>query len=88
MDAMLKTLCEKNPGLKLYSVLDPEFCRYGRVLNAETEELAAALAERYNEFGPCENAKFYIMPRPMLEHILGGRPLPNEDVYYMVIDGE
>ncbi|MBQ1471800.1 MAG: hypothetical protein IIZ34_05520 [Eubacterium sp.] len=52
------------------------------------EELAAALAERYNEFGPCENAKFYIMPRPMLEHILGGRPLPNEDVYYMVIDGE
>ena len=44
MDAMLKTLREKNPGLKLYSVLDPEFCRYGRVLNAETEELAAALA--------------------------------------------
>ena len=44
MDAMLKTLREKNPGLKLYSVLDSEFCRYGRVLNAETEELAAALA--------------------------------------------
>ena len=44
MDAMLKTLREKNPGLKLYSVLDPEFRRYGRVLNAETGELAAVLA--------------------------------------------
>ncbi len=44
MDAMLKALREKNPSLKLYSVLDPEFCRYGRVLNAETEELADAMA--------------------------------------------
>ena len=44
MDAMLKMLREKNPGLKLYSVLDPEFRRYGRVLNAETGELAAVLA--------------------------------------------
>ena len=44
MDAMLKTLREKNPGLTLYSVLDPEFRRYGRVLNAETGELAEAMA--------------------------------------------
>ena len=44
MDTVLKTLREKNPGLKLYSVLDPEFHRYGRVLNAETGELAAAMA--------------------------------------------
>jgi hypothetical protein len=51
-------------------------------------ELTAALEARYNEFGPCENVKFYIMPRPMLEHILGGQSLPNVDVYYMVVDGE
>lgn len=44
MDTILKMLREKNPGLKLYSVLDPEFRRYGRVLNAETGELAAAMA--------------------------------------------
>ena len=44
MDAMIKTLRQKNPELRLYSVLDPEFRRYGRVLNAETGELAAAMA--------------------------------------------
>ena len=44
MDTMLNHLREKNPGLKLYSVLDPEFRRYGRVLKAETGELAAAMA--------------------------------------------
>ena len=44
MDTVLKMLREKNPGLKLYSVLDPEFRRYGRVLNAETGELAEAMA--------------------------------------------
>ena len=44
MDTVLKILREKNPGLTLYSVLDPEFRRYGRVLNVETGELAAAMA--------------------------------------------
>ena len=44
MDAVLKTLRDKNPGLKLYSVLDPEFRGYGRVLSADTEALAAAMA--------------------------------------------
>jgi hypothetical protein len=44
MNAVLTMLREKNPELRLYSVLDPEFRRYGRVLNANTEELAAALA--------------------------------------------
>ena len=44
MDAVLKTLREKNPGLKLYSVLDPEFRGYGRVLSADTEALAASMA--------------------------------------------
>ena len=42
MDAVLKTLREKNPDLKLFSVLDPEFRGYGRVLSADTEALAAA----------------------------------------------
>ena len=44
MDAVLNVLREKNPGLRLYSVLDGEFRRYGRVLSADTSALAAALA--------------------------------------------
>ncbi len=44
MDKMLNLLREKNEGLKLYSVLDPAFRRYGRVLSADTAELAEALA--------------------------------------------
>ena len=44
MNETLQMLREKNPGLPLFSVLDPEFRRYGRVLRAETDELAAALA--------------------------------------------
>ena len=42
-EAMLKLLREKNPELKLYSVFDAEFARYGCVLNAETDELARVL---------------------------------------------
>lgn len=57
MDAMMKTLRQKNPELKLYSVLDPEFRRYGRVLNAETGELAAAMAAtEIPEEGNCYKA--------------------------------
>ena len=44
MEPVLKTLREKNPELKLYSVLDPAFARYGRVLGAGTDELSAAMA--------------------------------------------
>jgi len=44
MKEMLKLLREKNPGLPLFSVLDPEFRRYGRVLSADTAALSAALA--------------------------------------------
>ena len=44
MNEELKTLREKNPGLSLFSVLDPAFRRYGRVLNADTTQLSAALA--------------------------------------------
>lgn len=45
MSEMLDMLREKNPGLKLYSVLDSEFAPYGRVIDADTTELAAALEE-------------------------------------------
>ncbi len=45
MNTMLKQLREKNPSLKLYSVLDPEFGRYGRVLEGETAALASALEQ-------------------------------------------
>ena len=44
MSELLKTLREKNPELRLFSVLDEEFRRYGRVLNADTAQLAEALA--------------------------------------------
>ena len=44
MSETVKMLREKNPELLLFSVLDPEFCRYGRVLNADTKALSAALA--------------------------------------------
>ncbi len=43
MEKTVQTLREKNPGLPVYSVFDPEFGRYGRVLEGSTEELAAAL---------------------------------------------
>ena len=43
MDTMLEMLRKKNPDLPLYSVTDPEFKRYGRVLAGETAELAKAL---------------------------------------------
>ena len=57
MDAMIKTLRQKNPELRLYSVLDQEFRRYGRVLNAETGELAAAMAAmEIPEEGNCYKA--------------------------------
>ena len=44
MREMLTMLREKNPELPLFSVLDPEFRRYGRVLSADTKALADALA--------------------------------------------
>ena len=43
MNETLTTLRAKNPGLRLFSVLDAEFRRYGRVLNADTTALASAL---------------------------------------------
>ena len=44
MKDILETLREKNPGLRLFSVLDPEFAPYGRILPAPClPELRAAV---------------------------------------------
>ena len=65
MNEMLNMLREKNPGLPLFSVLDPEFRRYGRVLSADTKELAAALAAMpIPETGNC-----YVASLPELEAV-------------------
>ncbi len=40
----LEKLRESNPNLPIYSVMDPAFSRYGRVLQADTEELRKTLA--------------------------------------------
>ena len=43
MSTVLEKLRRENPALPIYSVTDPEFKRYGRVLTGDTEELAKAL---------------------------------------------
>ncbi len=61
----VKQLREKNPELKLFSVLDPEFARYGRVLETDSEELAKAL-----EKTPIpENGNCYVASDPELEKL-------------------
>ncbi len=61
---MLDILRKKNPGLRLYSVLDPEFAPYGRVLRlADPEALARALENTpIPESGNC-----YVASDPVLE---------------------
>lgn len=39
---MLETLCDKNPGIKIHSVYDLEFNRYGRVIHFPAERLMEA----------------------------------------------
>lgn len=54
MNEILSMLREKNPELPLFSVLDPEFRRYGRVLSGDSRQLAAALdATPIPEEGNC-----------------------------------
>jgi len=65
MDTMVKALRDKNPGLKLYSVLDPEFSRYGRVLNAETDALASAM----DATAIPEEGNRYVASLPALEAV-------------------
>lgn len=65
MSEMLEKLREKNPALPLFSVLDPEFRRYGRVLSADTKALASALAAtEIPEEGNC-----YVASLPALEAV-------------------
>ena len=65
MSEMLEMLREKNPALPLFSVLDPEFRRYGRVLSADTKALSAALAAtQIPEEGNC-----YVASLPELEAV-------------------
>ena len=65
MREMLEMLREKNPALPLFSVLDPEFRRYGRVLEADTKALSAALAAtEIPEEGNC-----YVASLPALEAV-------------------
>ena len=65
MSEMLEMLREKNPALPLFSVLDEEFRRYGRVLSADTKALASALAAtEIPEEGNC-----YVASLPALEAV-------------------
>ena len=65
MNETLTTLRAKNPGLRLFSVLDAEFRHYGRVLSADTKALASALAAtEIPEEGNC-----YVASLPELEAV-------------------
>ena len=65
MNAVLTMLREKNPALRLFSVLDEEFSRYGRVLEADTTALADALAATPI---PAEGNQ-YVASLPVLEAV-------------------
>ena len=57
MNSELNMLREKNPSLRLYSVTDPEFRPYGRILEADITALDAALAKTaIPESGNCYQA--------------------------------
>lgn len=65
MENVLEMLRKKNPDLPLYSVTDPEFKRYGRILTGETGELAQALDTcAIPEEGNCYHAS-----EPVLEQV-------------------
>ena len=65
MNEMLNMLRERNPELPLFSVLDPAFRRYGRVLEADTAQLAEALAA-----APIpETGNQYVASLPALEAV-------------------
>ena len=61
---ILEQLQNKNPGLPLFSVTDPEFARYGQVLPcADT----AALSRAMDETGIPESGNRYVASEPALE---------------------
>lgn len=64
MSEILTTLREKNPNLTLYSVLDPEFAPYGRVITgADCTALRAALLQTPIP----EQGNMYVASEPVLE---------------------
>ncbi len=64
MNEMLKTLRQKNPNLTLYSVLDPEFAPYGRVIEGAD---CAALHKAMLETPIPEQGNMYVASEPILE---------------------
>ncbi len=74
---MLESLRKANPDLRFYSVLDPEFAPYGRVLDLPgLEELREALAET----GIPETGNRYVASDPALEALAAVREI-RERVY-------
>jgi len=63
---MLEFLRKKNPGLTLYSVSDPEFARYGRVLSAD-EAMLHELAEALDTMPIPDEGNAYRASVPELE---------------------
>ena len=61
---ILEQLQSKNPDLPLFSVTDPEFARYGRVLPCEDK---AALSAAMDETGIPESGNRYVASDPKLE---------------------
>ena len=55
METILEMLRKKNPGLPLYSVTDPEFKRYGRILAGETGEQSRRKATATTHPSRCWN---------------------------------
>ena len=66
--ADLQALREKNPGLPLFSVLDPEFAPYGRVLQAAAAALGA-LAAALDSCPVPESGNRYEASVPVLEQV-------------------
>ncbi len=77
----LEQLRKKNPGLPLYSVTDPEFQRYGRVLPGDTAELAEALNRcAIPAEGNCYEASAPVLEavglmKDMKRTVFGGMPI-------------
>ena len=72
MNKELNMLREKNPALRICSVLDPEFAPYGRVLEGETGALAAALERTaIPESGNCYEASVKELEEVPLTRELG-----------------
>ena len=63
---ILEQLQNKNPGLPLFSVTDPAFAPYGRVLPCEDKD---ALSAAMDQTGIPENGNRYVASDPALEQL-------------------